>query len=109
GELGQVLVDEPLVVAEVEVRLRAVVGDVDLAVLVRAHRARIYVDVGIQLENRDGEAPRLEDPTDARCSDPLAERGGHASGHKDILRHRSGASGGFSNAIEKDPRRQETP
>ena len=36
GELGQVLVDEPLVVAEVEVRLGAVVGDEDLAVLVRA-------------------------------------------------------------------------
>ncbi len=31
---------EALVVAEVEVRLRAVVGDVDLAVLERAHRAR---------------------------------------------------------------------
>ena len=40
GELGQVLVDEPLVVAEVEVRLGAVVGDEDLAVLVRRHRAR---------------------------------------------------------------------
>ena len=33
-------VGEPLVVAEVEVGLGAVVGDVDLAVLVRAHRAR---------------------------------------------------------------------
>ena len=40
GELGQVLVDEPLVVAEVEVRLGAVVGHEDLAVLVRRHRAR---------------------------------------------------------------------
>ena len=36
GELGQVLVDEPLVVPEVEVGLGAVVGDEDLAVLVRA-------------------------------------------------------------------------
>ena len=36
GELGQVLVDEALVVAQVEVGLRAVVGDEDLAVLVRA-------------------------------------------------------------------------
>ena len=31
---------EALVVAQIEVRLRAVVGDVDLSVLVRAHRAR---------------------------------------------------------------------
>ena len=36
AELGQVLVDEALVVAQVEVRLGAVVGDEDLAVLVRA-------------------------------------------------------------------------
>ena len=38
-------VHEPLVVAEIEVGLGAVVGDVDLAVLKRAHRARIDVDV----------------------------------------------------------------
>ena len=36
AELGQVLVDEALVVAQVEVRLGAVVGDENLAVLVRA-------------------------------------------------------------------------
>src|SRR5439155_12418052 len=74
-ELGQVLVDEPLVMAEVEVGLRAVVGDEDLAMLVRAHRARVHVDVWIELEDGDGETPRLEDPTDARCGDPLPERG----------------------------------
>ena len=37
---GRRLVGEALVVAEIEVGLGAVVGDVDLAVLVRAHRAR---------------------------------------------------------------------
>ncbi len=35
-QLGQVLVDEPLVVAQVEVRFGTVIGDEDLAVLVRA-------------------------------------------------------------------------
>ena len=100
GQLGQVLVDEPLVVPEIEVRLGPVVGHEDLAVLVRRHRPRIHVDVRIQLEDGDGQAPGLEDPTDARGGDALPEGGGHASGHKDILRHRSGASGGFSNAIE---------
>ena len=53
AELGQVLVDEPLVVAEVEVRLGAVVGDEDLAVLVRAHRPGVDVDVRIELEDGD--------------------------------------------------------
>ena len=40
AELGQVLVDEALVVAEVEVGLGAVVGDEHLAVLVRATSSR---------------------------------------------------------------------
>src|SRR5579871_2792105 len=40
---------KPLVVAEIEVRFGAVVGDVDLAVLVRAHRAGVHVDIGVEL------------------------------------------------------------
>ena len=39
---------EALVVAEIEIGFRAVVGDEDLAVLVRAHRARIDVQIGIE-------------------------------------------------------------
>ena len=42
-------VREALVVAEVEVGLGAVVGDVDLAVLERAHRARVDVEVRVEL------------------------------------------------------------
>ena len=53
-------VGEALVVAEVEVGLGAVVGDVDLAVLERRHRARVDVDVGVALHQRDLEAVRLE-------------------------------------------------
>ena len=45
-------IDEALVVAEVEVRLGAVVGDEHLAVLERRHRARIDVDVRIELHHR---------------------------------------------------------
>ena len=95
AQLGQVLVDEALVVAEVEVGLGAVVGDEDLAVLVRRHRARIHVDVRIELEDGDPETSGLEQATDAGGGDAFAERGGHASGHKDILRHGSGPPGFF--------------
>ena len=49
GDLAQVGVEEPLVVTDVEIGLRAVVGDEDLAVLERVHRARIHVEVGIEL------------------------------------------------------------
>ena len=103
AELGQVLVDEPLVVAEVEVRLGAVVGDEDLAVLVRAHRARIHVDIRIELQDGDPQAARLEQAADAGGGDAFAERGGHASGHKDILRHGSGPPGVFPMLSERAP------
>ncbi len=56
----QVLVDEPLVVAEVEVRLPAVLGHEHLAVLEGVHRARVDVDVGVELAHRDAQAPALE-------------------------------------------------
>jgi hypothetical protein len=55
---GVVVRDEALVVPEVEVGLGAVVGDEHLAVLERAHRARVDVDVRVELDERDPEAAR---------------------------------------------------
>ena len=49
---GQVLVDEALVVAQVEVGLGAVVGDEHLAVLVGRHGAGVDVEVGVELLDR---------------------------------------------------------
>ena len=45
----EVFVEEALVVSDVEVGLGAVVCDEDLAVLEGVHRARIHVQVGIEL------------------------------------------------------------
>ncbi len=104
AELAQVRVDEALVVAQVQVRLGAVIGDEDLAVLVRAHRARIHVDVRIQLEDRDAQTTRLEDPPDAGGGDAFTETARDAAGHEDILRHGSGFLRGFSDATESRPR-----
>ena len=73
GALGQVLVDEPLVVAQVEVGLGAVVGDEHLAVLVRRHGPGVDVDVRVELEDGDLETPRLEQAADAGGGDALAE------------------------------------
>ena len=53
GVLVQVLVDEALVVAQIQVGLGAVVGDEDLAVLVGAHGAGVDVDIRVQLLGRD--------------------------------------------------------
>ena len=83
---------EALVVPEVQVRLGAVVGDVDLAVLEGRHRAGIHVDVGIELGHRDREASGLEQRPDRGRRDALAERGHHAPGDEDVLRAHAIAS-----------------
>jgi hypothetical protein len=69
-----------LVVAEVEVGFGTVVGDVHLAVLERAHRARIDVDVGVELHHRHAQTARFEDGGQRGRGDALAERGHHAAG-----------------------------
>ena len=76
---------EALVVAEVEIGLGAVVGDVDLAVLVRAHRARIDVDVRVELLQRDAVAVAFEQRADRGGGQALAERRDDAAGHEDVL------------------------
>ena len=47
GEPIQVFIDESLIVSEVEVGFRAVLGDEYLAMLVRAHRPGIYIDIRV--------------------------------------------------------------
>ena len=85
GVLVQVLVDEPLVVAEVEVGLPAVLGDEHLPVLEGVHRARVDVDVRVQLAHGDPQAPALEEPAERRGGEALAQRGGHPAGDEDVL------------------------
>ena len=81
----EVLVDEPLVVAEVEVGLTAVLGDEDLTVLEGVHRARVDVDVRVELAHGDPEATALEQPTERRGGEALAQRGRHPAGEEDEL------------------------
>jgi hypothetical protein len=69
----EVLIEEPLVMAEVEVRLRAVVEHEDLAVLERVHRAGIHVDVRIQLLDDDLLTSSFEEATERGGGDALAE------------------------------------
>ena len=83
GRARRVRRGEALVVAEVEVGLRAVLGDEDLAVLVGRHRARVDVDVRVELLQADGEPARDEQPADRGRGDPLAERGDDAAGDED--------------------------
>src|SRR6266567_3347230 len=76
--------------AQVEIGLRAVVGDVHLAVLERRHGARIHVDVGIEFLDRHPEAALHQEATQRGRRDALAERRHDAAGHEDVLRRTHG-------------------
>jgi hypothetical protein len=78
---------EALVVAEVEVGLGAVLGDEDLAVLERAHRAGIDVDVGVELEVGDLDAARFEDRPEGCGGDALAQTGHDTAGDENVFGH----------------------
>ena len=68
-----VAVDEALVMAEVQVGLGAVLGDEDLAVLIRRHRPGVDVEVGIHLQRGDGETAGREDATERSGGDAFAQ------------------------------------
>jgi hypothetical protein len=80
----RVRVREALVVAEVEVRLGAVLRHEDLAVLVRRHRPGVDVDVRVELLQADREAACHEQPADGGGRDALAEGRHHAPCHEDV-------------------------
>src|SRR5690606_41793700 len=71
----------------VEICLGAVVGDVAPAVLERAHRARIDVDVRIELDQADFQSARLENRAKTRRRDALAERRNDAAGDENESGH----------------------
>ena len=59
GEIGilvGVFVDKALVMPKVEICLRAVLGDENFPVLIRAHRPRIHVDIRVELLRRHFQA-----------------------------------------------------
>ena len=78
-------VGEAFVVSQVEVGLGAVRGDVHLAVLVRAHGARVHVHVGIELLQRHAVAVALQQAAYRGRREPLAQRGDDAAGDEDVL------------------------
>ena len=78
-------VEEPLVVADVQVGLGAVVGDEDLTVLERVHGAGVDVQVGVELLHLDPQAAHLQQPAQAGRGQTLAEARGDAAGNEEML------------------------
>ena len=63
-ELRQLRMGKPLVMAEIQIGFRAVIEHVYFAVLKRAHRARIHIEIGIELLQCHLETARLKQSTE---------------------------------------------
>ena len=82
---GQVAVEEPLVVPDVEVGLGAVLGDEHLPVLERVHRPGVDVEVGIELLHRDLQPACRQQLSKAAGGQALAERRRNAATDEEVL------------------------
>jgi hypothetical protein len=74
-------------VTEIEIGFRAVVGDEDLAVLGRAHRARVHVQIGVELAKPDPISTGLQQRSESRGRNSFSERGNHAACDEYVSRH----------------------
>ena len=84
GRTREVHVQEPLVVADVQVGLGPVVGDEDLTVLEGVHGAGVDVDVGVKLLHGHGDAPGPQEAPEAGGRQSLAQGGDHSPDDEDV-------------------------
>ena len=71
--------------AKVEIGFRAVVEDINFAVLVRAHRAGIDVEVRIEFLEGDLEAAIFKKRAKGCGGQTFAKRTHHAAGYKNVF------------------------
>src|SRR6202050_4080955 len=83
---GKLSGGESLVVAQIEVGFRTVVGDVHLAVLVRTHRAGIDIQVGIALLQGNPEPATLQQAAYRRRCHAFSKGRNYAARYKNIFR-----------------------
>ena len=79
---GGLDVGEALIVAQVQVGLVPIDGDIALAVLVGVECAGIDVDIGVELLAGDAVAAREQQSGNAGCDNALTQRRDHAAGNK---------------------------
>ena len=102
GELVQILVNKALVMSQIQVGFRTVIGDIYLTVLERAHGTRVNIDIRVQLLCRNFQTACLEQAAKGCCGNALAQTGNHTAGHKNILGHASTLP---SNTVVAEPLR----
>src|SRR5690349_16723211 len=72
---------------QVKIGLRAIISNEDLAMLIRAHGARIDVQVRVKLTETNGKPARLQKRAQCCGSQAFSERRDHAAGYEDQPRH----------------------
>ena len=82
---AQLGVGEALIMSQVEIRLGSIVQHVHLTMLVRAHGARIDVQIRIELLECDGQAAILQQGSERRRGEALAEGAHDAARDEDVL------------------------
>ena len=83
----QILVDKSLIMSEVEICFGAVLRNVYLAVLVRAHGAGIDINVRIELLSRYFKPSCFKQSAKRSCCDSFSETGNNTACYKNIFSH----------------------
>ena len=83
----QTFIDKSLIMSQIQIGLRAVVGDKHFSVLDRVHGTRVHVDIGIKFLHRHMISARLQQSSQGSCRNSLSKSRHHAAGHKYILYH----------------------
>ena len=81
----KIFVDEALVMSEIEVGLRAVVGHEDFSVLVRAHRSRINVYIRVAFHYRNAVSAVFQQTTERCGGNALPEPRDDTARDEDVL------------------------
>ena len=84
-EARKLTMNESLVVPEVQIRLGSVIKHIHFAVLVRAHGAGVYVQVGVKLLHCYLQPAMLQQRTDGCCCKTFTERGYYTACYKNVL------------------------
>ena len=85
GKLVQVLVNETLIMSQVQVGLRPILGDKHLSMLVGTHGPRVHIDIGVQLLGGHFQPPSLQQSAQGCSGNALTQSGHDTAGHKYIL------------------------
>ena len=70
---------------KIQVGFGTILGDVDLAMLVGAHRSWVDVDIGVELLERDPVPMTLEQTANGRGGQPFPEGRDDPTGDEDVL------------------------